>query len=164
MTTIRHYRESDAAEVGRLIADTFGAYNLSFAPPEERSLFLGPFKYARSADKSHHAAIARVIRAEMVFVAEEAGEIIGVLRGSKHRLRSLFVRGDHHRQGVGRRLVERFEQECAQQGSKAVKVAATLFGIPFYTNIGYKKTTGVRLGSSFEGTGLPYQPMKKTLC
>ena len=161
--TIRHYRESDAVEVGQLIADTFSKFNLSFASPRERIRFLGPFQHAQSPDKSHQAAIARVIRAEMVFVAEEVGEIVGVLRGSTRRLRSLFVRGDHHRQGIGRSLVGHFERECAKQGAEAIKVAATLFAIPFYTNIGYKKTTGVRFGRSFEGAGLPYQPMKKML-
>ena len=82
MTTIRHYRETGAVEVGKLIADTFSEFSLSFASLEERKLFLGPFQYARSSDKSHQAAIARVIRAEMVFIAEDAGEIVGVLRGS----------------------------------------------------------------------------------
>lgn len=163
MTTMRHYRETDAVEVGKLIADTFIEFNLSFASPVERKLFLGPFQYARSPDKSHQAAIARVISAEMVFIAEDAGEIVGVLRGSKHRLRSLFVRRDYHRQGVGRRLVERLEHECVRQGSKDIKVAATLFAIPFYSNMGYKRTTGIRSGTSFEGSGLPVQPMKKTL-
>ena len=45
MITIRDYRESDAGCVGRLIADTYGAFNLSFATPEERKRFLGPFQH-----------------------------------------------------------------------------------------------------------------------
>jgi GNAT superfamily N-acetyltransferase len=86
-----------------------------------------------------------------------------VLRGRKERLASLFVRGDHHRQGIGRRLVEQFEQECMRQGATVIRVAATLYAIPFYTALGYQRTTGVRNGWSFEGTGLKYQPMKKVL-
>jgi GNAT superfamily N-acetyltransferase len=163
MVTIRHYRKADTEGVGKLIADTFSEFNLSFASPEEQILFLGPFQHARSPEKARRETIAQVIKAAMVFVAEENGEIVGVLRGKKERLQSLFVRGDHHRRGIGRRLVERFEEECVQQGSKAVKVAATLYAIPFYLKMGYKKTTGVRSGRSFEGRGLPYQPMKKVL-
>ncbi len=163
MVTIRHYREADAEGVGKLIADTFSEFNLSFASPEEQVLFLGPFQHARSPEKTRRKAIAQVIKAAMVFVAEDDGEIVGVLRGRKDRLQSLFVRGDHHRQGIGRRIVKRFEQECVRQGSRAVKVAATLYAIPFYLKMGYKKTTGVRSGRSFEGRGLPYQPMKKIL-
>ncbi len=111
MTTIRCYTESDAESVGRLIADTYSAYNLASVPSEELDLFLGPFRYARSPEQAHREAIARVIRSAMVFVAEDDGEIVGVLRGRVDRLASLFVRGDHHRQGIGRRLVECFEAE-----------------------------------------------------
>ncbi len=105
MITIRDYRESDAGCVGRLIADTYGEFNLSFATPEERRGFLGPFQHAGSLVKSDQEAIARVIRASMVCVAEKDGEIVGVLRGRRDKLQSLFVRGDLHRQGIGRQLV-----------------------------------------------------------
>ena len=163
MITIRYYREDDAESVGRLIADTFGKFNLSFASPEDRALLLGPFQYAHSTEKAHQEAIAQVIRSEMIFVAEEDGEIVGVLRGRKERLASLFVRGDHHRQGIGRKLVERFELECRGQGVTVIRVASTLRAVPFYLKMGYKRSTGVRTGWSFEGTGLQVQPMKKLL-
>jgi GNAT superfamily N-acetyltransferase len=163
MVTIRPYRESDAECVGRLIADTYSRFNLSFATPEELGRLLGPFLHACSAEPAHREAVAQVIRAPLVFVADEDGEIVGVLRGRKERLASLFVRGDHHRRGIGRRLAEQFEQECMRQEATVIRVAATLYAIPFYTALGYRKTTGVRNGWSFEGTGLRYQPMKKVL-
>jgi GNAT superfamily N-acetyltransferase len=163
VVTIRNYGDSDAESVGQLIADTYGEFNLSFASPEERVLLLGPFQHARSPEKAHQEAIARTIRSEMVFVAEEEGEIVGVLRGRKERLASLFVRGDRHRQGIGRKLVQRFEQECLGQGVAAIRVASTLYAVPFYLQMGYKRSTGVRSGWSFEGRGLTYQPMKKIL-
>jgi GNAT superfamily N-acetyltransferase len=161
MITIREYRETDAPSVGRLIADTYGNVNLGFASPEEKERLLGPFRHARSPDPDHQMAIVHALRTSMVFVAEEDGDIVGVLRGRKDRLQSLFVREDHHRQGMGRRLVQRFEAECMRQGGRVVRVASTLYAIPFYTAMGYKKTTGLRAGWSFGGTGLRYQPMKK---
>lgn len=163
MITIRCYQENDAQSVGRLIADTYGEFNLSFAPPEERGPFLGPFQHARSAEKAHRDAISEVIRAPMVYVAEEDGEVMGVLRGRRERLASLFVRGDQQRRGIGRRLVERFEQESLEQGTRVVRVAATLYAVPFYLALGYRRSTGIRTGWSFEGRGLKVQPMKKIL-
>ena len=163
MITIRNYRQSDAACVGKLIADTYAEFNLTFAPPEQRDAFLGPFQHACSTEKAHQEAIARVIQASMVFVAEKDGLVVGVLRGRKDKLQSLFVRGDHHRQGIGRRLVERFEQNCVQQGAEINRLMATLYAVPFYQAMGYKKSTGARRMKSFEGQGLPYQPMKKVL-
>ena len=163
MIIIRDYRESDADFVGKLIADTYGEFNLSFAPPEQRNAFLGPFQYARSSEKSHQEAIAKVIRAAMVFVAEKDAEIVGVLRGRKDKLQSLFVSKDFHRQGIGRKLVERFEQGCVGQGAEEIRLMSTLYAVPFYQAMGYKKSTGVRRMKSFEGVGLEYQPMKKVL-
>lgn len=163
MITIRNYHESDAENVGRLIADTYSEFNLSHLPPEEIDRFLGPFRHARSLEKAHQEAIKDVIKAAMVFVAEDDGVVVGVLRGRKERLASLFVRGDKHRRGIGRMLVERFEQESIRRGTKVVRVAATLNAVPFYSAVGYKKSTGVRTGWSFEGRGLKVQPMRKVL-
>jgi len=161
--TIRPYRELDAQSVGQLIADTYGEFNLSFAPPGERGAFLGPFQHARSPEEAHQEAIARAIRSEMAFVAEEDGDVVGVLRGRVERLASLFVRGDRQRQGIGRRLVARFEQESRGQGVTVIRVASTLVAVPFYLKLGYKRSTGVRAGWSFEGRGLHVQPMRKIL-
>lgn len=160
---IREYTDEDASAVGRLIADTYTDFNLGFASTEELGRLLGPFRHARSDDPAHQEAIARVIRSEMVYVAEDAGDIVGVLRGRKERLGSLFVRGDHHRRGIGRRLVELFESECRRREMTVIRVAATEFGVPFYLAMGYKRSTGLRNSRSFEGRGLPVQPMRKNL-
>ena len=163
MVTVRHYRNNDAESVGQLIAETYSKFNLSFVPSEKRSLFLGPFNHAGSQQEAHKEAIVQAIKAAMVFVAEDKGEIVGILRGRSDKLQSLFVREDYHRQGVGRLLVEQFEQECEQQESAEIKVQATLYAVPFYLAMGYKRTTGIRSMRSFEGVGLKYQPMKKIL-
>ncbi len=163
MITIREYRESDAVPVGILIANTYGAFNLSYASPEEKKAFLGPFQHARSTEKAHLEAIAKVIRAAMVFVAENDGVVVGVLRGKKEKLQSLFVSGAHHRQGIGRMLVERFEENCAGQGAQVIRLMSTPYAIPFYQAMGYKRTTGLRKMNSFEGRGFVYQPMKKVV-
>jgi GNAT superfamily N-acetyltransferase len=163
MINIRNYHPNDAVDVGILIADTYREFNLDFASPDEIPLLLGPFQHARSTDEAHRQQISRMIQSEIVLVAEDGGEIVGVLRGRRERLGSLFVRKDHHRQGIGRRLVEHFEQLCIEDGSSAIRVAATLYAVPFYSAQGYKKSTGVRNGWSFEGWGLKYQPMKKVL-
>jgi len=44
-----------------------------------------------------------------------------------------------------------------------IRVASTLYAVPFYQAVGYKKTTGVRAMRSFDGSGFEYQPMRKIL-
>ena len=162
-TVIRAYQEPDAPAVGLLIADTYADYNLDFLDPEEVGAYLGPFRHADSADPEHRQAIADAIYSHTVLVAERDGKVVGVLRGRPGRLASLFVCGDCQRQGIGRQLVNHFEQGAIEAGVKVIRVAVTLYGVPFYSAMGYRRSTGVRLGHSFEGTSLPYQPMRKVI-
>ena len=88
---------------------------------------------------------------------------MGVLRGREGVLASLFVHKAHHRMGIGCRLVKVFEEDSLILNVSVIKVAATLYAVPFYLDMGYKRTTGVRPCWSFGGQGLFYQPMKKAL-
>ena len=169
MLTIRRYRESDSQQVGVLIADTYSEFNLSELSKKQREAMLGPFLHAHSPEPSHRKAIADALRAPSVLVAEVDGTIVGVLRGGRVDelgrtvLQSLFVSGKHHRLGIGRKLVERFEKEYIARGVTVFKLLATVYAVPFYLAMGYRKSTGVRSIHSFEGAGLPSQPMKKVL-
>jgi len=169
MFKVRRYAESDAIRVGVLIADTYGGFNLSAMTPAKRESMLGPFALAGSSMPEDREAIAAAISAPSVWVAEDEGEIVGVLRGGRTDdrgrtvLSSLFVDGQRHRQGIGRTLVEWFEQEYAMRGVDVFKLSATLHAVPFYLAMGYQRSTGVRTMASFGESGLAYQPMKKTL-
>ena len=169
MFIIRPYRKSDAQQVGVLIADTYKKFNLSAMTTEQQEAMLGPFLYARSRESSHQQVIADAIQAPSVWVAEADETIVGVLRGGRVDelgrtvLQSLFVSGKHHRQGIGRALVEKFEGEYIRRGVTIFKLLATLHAVPFYLSMGYKKSTGVRGIHSFDGSGLPSQPMKKVI-
>jgi GNAT superfamily N-acetyltransferase len=160
---IRPYTEADVAMIGRVIADTYRRFNLDAFSPREQMLMLGPFQHAYSTNDDHRAAIAEVVRSATVLVAEHRGEIVAVLRGRPERLASLFVRGDYHRKGIGRQLVQRFESDSIRDGISIIRVLATLYAVPFYLRMGYRRSTGIRTTYSFDGYGLPGQPMKKTL-
>jgi GNAT superfamily N-acetyltransferase len=148
MFTIRRYQKNDAEQVGILIAETYGAFNLPEMTPEKREAMLGPFAFARSSTLEHREAIAEAIEAPSVWVAEQDGEIVS---------------RKYHRQGVGRSLVEQFEAEYVTQGVTVFKLSATLYAVPFYLSVGYKRSTGVRSMHSFDEGGLLYQPMKKVV-
>ncbi len=161
---VRPYNEAvDAGAVGQLIADTFRSDNLSHLDATAQSEMLGPFRHARSKDLVHQDAIREAIRSEIVLVAERDGRIVGVLRGRPTRLGSLFVLGEQQRSGVGRILVNRFEEEVRRKHGIVLHVAATLNAVPFYKEMGYKRSTGVRSMRIFDGAGFRYQPMRKVL-
>lgn len=163
MIQVRSFQDSDALAVGVLIADTYAKYNLDFASADQQAQLLGPFRNARSNLPEHRAELARTISAHWVFVAEDEGAVVGVLRGRPGRLHSLFVSEDRHRQGVGRLLVEHFEAECRALSVPSITLASSLYAVPFHLAMGYKRSTGVRKLLSFGVTGLRTQPMKKAL-
>ena len=164
MIRIRNFEFRDVEAVGRLIAYMYGTYNLDFVPVEERGPYLGPFQYVDSPDEEHRRAIAEAIQAPLVIVAEnEVSEVVGVLRGSPGRLHSWFVSDHYHQNGIGRSLVLAFEAWCRQQDVDRITLASTLYAVAFYQSVGYKKSTGVRRGWSFDGRDLFWQPMKKLL-
>ncbi len=163
MITIREYTENDAHPVGKLIAETYSQFNLAHLPPDEVKSALGPFQYAWSDDQTHKEKIAIMIRSEWVFLAVDEGEIVGVLRGRKGRLASLFVHSDYQLKGAARQLVARFEQECQKYAPMVIRLSATVYAVPFYLKMGYKRSTGLRSGWSFDYHGLPIQPMRKVL-
>jgi len=160
---IRKYRKTDAVSVGKLIADTFREFNLDYATQAEQEKLLGPFRYAHSEDPEHQTSVARMIDATWVWVAEEDDEVLGILRGSPGRLHSLFVAKRAHRRGIGRKLMGVFERASAESGARKITMQATLYAVPFYQSMGFKRSTGVRSGPCFEGEFFPYQPMKKVL-
>ena len=160
---IRNYREADAVKVGRLIADTFREFNLAYASSEEQEKLLGPFRHANSDDEAHQAQITEVIRAPWVLVAGDGESIVGVLRGSPGRLHSLFIRKDYHGRGIGRRLMTAFERKVKKAGESKITLQSSLYAVPFYQSLGYKRTTRALCGPCFDGTVFPYQPMKKVL-
>ena len=154
--------KADIPAIGRLIATTYRTYNLSHADPEEQGRLLGPFRNAFSDDPKHQEAILGVVSSPMLYVALDGDRIVGVLRGRENVLASLFVDGDYHRRGIGRKLIERFEKDSRKAGVEWIRVASALYAVPFYQSLGYKKTTGIRRCHSFDGTDLKQQPMKKT--
>ena len=163
MITIRLYKQQDSVEIGKLIAATYTNFNLSHIHTNDLALFLGPFAHAYSADKSHKQTIVSILHADITLVAEIDHIIAGALRGNPGKLQSLFVSENYQRQGVGRTLVRSYKQICLDEGSPQIKVQATLYAVPFYLVMGYKRSTGIRRMTSFDGKGLPYQPMEKNL-
>ena len=160
---IRDFKKKDAAAVGLLIKNTYSEFNLDFLKPDEIPAFLGPFAYAGDDDPALLEAIHQVILSIFVYVAEVDGIIAGVLRGRMDRLGSLFVDREYHRLGIGRFLVEHFEKEVCRNHGTVIRVASSLYAVPFYLKMGYKRLTGIRNGWSFQGHGLPIQPMRKVL-
>ncbi len=66
-----------------------------------------------------------------------------------------FVRGDFHRQGIGRMLYAEAKNYALAKGAKKITVNASDYGIPFYRAMGFKETD-----MQLEADGIIYTPME----
>jgi len=89
------------------------------------------------------------------FPVIENKKIVGMVRGIKGRMVNLFVDGKYHGKGIGKKLMQNFEEKGFDERN-AINVKSSIFAVSFYTSIGFKKTTGQR-----NMRGLFVQPMKK---
>ena len=66
-----------------------------------------------------------------------------------------FVRGDFHRQGIGRMLYAEASYYASARNVKKITVNASDYGIPFYHAMGFKETD-----MQLEADGIIYTPME----
>jgi predicted N-acetyltransferase YhbS len=152
---LRKFKKSDIRQVAKVRSSSYKEFNSSeHFKKSARDRYLERTN-SNKTDKELLESI-RLRKDNIFYVAEENGKIVGYIKGKKEKMGNLFVVGKSHGKGIGKALVEKFENDAKRQGSKVIKLAATLYGTPFYEKMEYKKTTGVR---NFKG--LKVQPMKK---
>ncbi len=151
---IRRYKLSDARKVAEVISSTFGKFNNKEGTKEAVNRYITNYSPKKDVKELQHS----FERTPIHFVAIDKTRIIGMIRGNKNRVVNLFVFGKYHGKGIGKNLLATFEKESKKQGSKLIKIRASLYAINFYQSQGYKKTTGIR-----NFMGLKIQPMVKRL-
>jgi len=154
MIQIRKYRQNDVSQVALLISETFKKYNFKDNTIDAARDYVA--FYNPSVNRSEIET--RFNDSSQFFVAEIHGHIVGVLRSTGNRLVNLFVNGKFHRKGIGKKLIQRYENECKRLGYREIVLRAQLYAVPFYEACGYKRTTGPR-----NRHGLHIQPMKKKI-
>ena len=151
---IRALRKSDIEEVASLIARVFGRFNGREGTPAATKRYLGHYDLGPERAELEK----KYFSATVCLVAVAGTEVVGVLRCNGEWVRNLFVEGGYHRRGIGSRLMDECERACRRQGLGVLRLNSTLYALPFYEVLGFRKTTGLR-----RKAGLVYQPMKKSL-
>ncbi len=126
--TIRRFEECDSDQVSRLIIDNLLLVNVrdygEAAVRQLASFYSPPFleKYAQSGE---------------IYVAVERSNIVGTATLERNRVRNVFVRIDHHKQGIGRMLMQHLEGIAWQQGNTRLFLLADISAASFYQKLGY---------------------------
>ncbi len=155
MIKIRKITKQDVATAGQLVAQTYCRFNYREGKKADIEKYANHF---RPAKNDMPVLEKYFLDAPICYVAQDDKKIVAVIRGHKNRLTNLFVDGHYHGQGLGKKLINKFEHEAKKLGSKQIKIRASLYALPFYLKMGYRKTTGVR-----QFKGLQHQPLVKKI-
>ncbi len=138
-----------------LIFTTYQTFNLKEGDRKSVSNFLLQYDNTKNTPEDLSEKFKK-LNINIGAFSEE--KLIGIIRGKNNRIINLFVDGKFHNHGIGKKLVSLFEKQATKEGSKFIKIRASMYATNFYSKLDYKKTTGIR---SFRG--LKVQPMKKEL-
>ncbi|MBT4849731.1 GNAT family N-acetyltransferase [Candidatus Parcubacteria bacterium] len=155
MVKIRQFKKADTKDVARLISHTYAKFNKTEGSKKAIQDYIDRVDPKKNDLKNLEE---NFLNSAFIYVAVYKNKIVGMVRGRKNRGTNLFVDGTYHKMGIGRQLMQKFETSVKKIGSKEIRIRASLYAVPFYTKVGYKKTTGVR---TFHG--LKIQPMKKLI-
>jgi GNAT superfamily N-acetyltransferase len=149
--TVRLARESDIPALEKLIPLSARGLRASYYSATQVDAALG----------SVFGVDRQLIRDGTYYVVEQNRELIGcggwskrkTLFGSDHqtnrddaelnpaiepaRIRAFFIHPDHARRGIGRAILDECEKSIRASKFKAIELAATLPGVPFYAACGY---------------------------
>ncbi|MBU2616922.1 MAG: GNAT family N-acetyltransferase [Nanoarchaeota archaeon] len=153
----RKFRKSDIRQVAKIKNSVFSNFNkLGYFEKCAISRYLNKTSLKKSDQEL--IDVFKISDKSIFYVAEKNNKILGYINGKRNKIVNLFVLGEMHKKGIGRKLINLFENESRKQKSNEIKIASSIYAVPFYQKMGYIKTTGIR-----NWHGLKVQPMKKFL-
>lgn len=152
MVKIRKYKKGDLIVCANLIRSTYADFCVVGSDKKASKVYMDMYDVERDCE-----VVEKIMKGSFIFfVAVEDDRILALVRGKSDRITGLFVDKKYHNRGIGKLLVKRFEKEAIKNGAKKIKIRSSLYGVPFYQKLGFKKTTGIR-----NLRGLVVQPMQK---
>ena len=141
---IRRFQASQAEEVAELIKRNLLEITSQYYSPEYVVSLIG-----------HHSPMQLLEKAktQRMFVAMEDGKAVGT--GSLTNLgtpeapsyygTAIFVALEFHRKGIGRRVMQKVEEEALELGANKITVRAAVNARPFYEKLGYIYRDGIEM-------------------
>lgn len=160
---IKSYDGTNFSEVSNVLAHMMKEHTFKNVNEKTKEKFLGIFNFVGSENPKKLQELERTLAMSDIWIAYDQGEIAGIVRGTRDNILNLFVKSDYARCGIGTKLVDMFEAKCIQEGYSSVRLSSTVEAITFYEQLGFKKTTGLRMARYSGKRGFEYQPMMKAL-
>ena len=142
MITITQYHDKYAEELSRIIIQNLMEINSKDYGIEFCKNSAKDFTVERIKEDFNKRA--------KVFVALEDDAVIGTAGldkswyndDSEYYILSVFVDVSHHKQGIGRMLMQKVEEFAKEINAKKLVIPASIAGAEFYHKLGYKYANG----------------------
>jgi 2,3-bisphosphoglycerate-independent phosphoglycerate mutase len=152
---VREFEKKDTIEVANIARCAFERNDaVGYYEQPGLAVLLDVFDTRTHSEQALYESLGT---AEFFYVFEEQGKIVGFLRGSIERLRTLAVDPKHQGEGIGAKLVSKFEQWAKINGGRSIEIHAAVYSAEFYEKMGY-----VKQGEITEFEGLDIYNMNKT--
>ncbi len=137
---VRRFTNEDAQAVSDLVIETLLTINIKDYSRE----------YLDNIAAHHYPAdMIRYANDRHFYVVEEDGRIIGSGaigpydgKEDESCLYTIFVHPDHQGRGIGKKIMQTLEQDEFFLRAKRVEVPASITGLSFYLNLGYRYKEG----------------------
>ena len=144
---IREFEDKDVIEVAKLARKTFkyfaGSDYFDKNSLADKEGIQGTLDFFDTEKKSAKELIDCFRSKSIFFVAENDSKIIGMIRGTKQNISSLYVDKDEHMKGIGAKLLQKYEEKAIKQGSVLLTLESSIFAMPFYQKMGFKKRQSI---------------------
>ncbi|TGD96421.1 GNAT family N-acetyltransferase [Methylobacterium nonmethylotrophicum] len=134
---IRPATADDAAEISHVVLSALHESNAADYSPEI---------IARVARSFTPERVAAQIATRQVFVAVEAGRIVGTASRDGAVVRAVFIAPDAQRRGIGRALMADIERAARAAGVAKLTLQSSLTAVHFYGRLGFQVLTELRHG------------------
>ncbi len=84
------------------------------------------------------AYITEISTTRNVYVIVKDSEIVGTASLDQDTIYTVFVEVQHHRSGIGRKLIQYIETVALQSGVTQLKLPSSITGQGFYEKLGYR--------------------------
>ena len=150
MTIDYHLMRPHEAELtSKMILRSFNKFNAAELAPAGVELMLDYVSPAALKKRQHQN--------HLLFVAVEAGKVVGMAETRNHTLLSLlYVDPEHLQRAIARELWDRVKLMCkqAKPGLSEILVESSSYAQPIYEKLGFKNS-----GEALVKNGIPIQPM-----
>lgn len=126
---IRKMTDKDCVAVTRIIHDNLRHVNSRDYPEEIINHMCRHFT---------PAYISEISTTRNVYVIVKDSEIVGTASLDQDTIYTVFVDVQHHRSGIGRKLIQHIENVALQSGVAQLNLPSSITGQGFYEKLGYR--------------------------